>query len=224
MRIRWCVGFGCETGAKNGTHNTVIPRALSTGNCTLRPDCMVREVLVDDQGRASGVSYHDASDRLQEQPADIVVVSAGAIESARLLLSSKSRLFPNGIGNRYDWVGRNLQGHTYTGATGLFEQMTYDDVGPGANIAICDYNHGTRGLTGGGMLANEFIRLPIQFMGRAPEGVPRWGKGHKDYMRQFYRRNIVIMGPTQDMPLAESRIEPVQFNPLQPGKCRATFG
>ncbi len=31
MRIRWCVGFGCETNAKNGTQNTVIPRALATG-------------------------------------------------------------------------------------------------------------------------------------------------------------------------------------------------
>ncbi len=42
------------------------------------------------------------TDIWQEQPADIVVVSGCAIESARLLLNSKSRLFPNGLGNRYD--------------------------------------------------------------------------------------------------------------------------
>ena len=89
------------------------------------------------------------------------MVSACAIESARLLLNSKSRLFPDGLGNRYDQVGRHLQGHHYTGALGFFDFETYDDVGPGASIAVSDYNHGTPGLCGGGLLANEFIRLPI---------------------------------------------------------------
>jgi choline dehydrogenase-like flavoprotein len=207
MRIRWCVGFGCETGAKNGTHNTVIPRALATGNCQLRPRCVAREALVDDRGRVKGVAYFDEDDRLQEQPADLVVVSAGATESARLLLLSNSRLFPAGIGNRHDWVGRNLQGHTYTGAVGFFEQETFDDLGPGACIAICDYNHGNAGLAGGGMLANEFIRLPIQFVGFAPPGTPRWGKEHKDFMRRYYRRHIVIVGPTQEMPVWDARVQ-----------------
>jgi choline dehydrogenase-like flavoprotein len=207
MRIRWCVGFGCETGAKNGTHNTVIPRALATGNAWLRPECTVKEVLLDDRGRARGVAYFDADDRLREQPADLVVVSAGAIESARLLLLSKSRLHPLGLGNRHDWVGRNLNGHTYTGALGLFDRDVYDDLGPGVCISVCDYNHGTPGLRGGGMLANEFIRLPIQFAGEAPPGTPRWGRAHKDFMRRFYRRNISVKGPTQDMPTWDSRVQ-----------------
>jgi choline dehydrogenase-like flavoprotein len=207
MRIRWCVGFGCETGAKNGTHNTVIPRALHTGNCQLRTRCVAREVLVDDRGRATGVAYFDEDGRPKVQPADLVVVSGGATESARLLLLSKSRLFPNGIGNRYDWVGRNLQGHTYTGAVGFFEQETYDDVGPGACIAICDYNHGNPGLAGGGMLANDFIRLPIQFVGESPPGTPRWGKAHKDFMRRHYRRSILVFGPTQEIPIWDARVQ-----------------
>src|SRR3989304_4775792 len=107
MRIRWCVGFGCETNAKNGTHNTVIPRALATGNAMLRTECQVKEILTDGRGRATGVAFFDENDRLQGPPADVVVVSWGATESARLLLVSKSRLFPNGLGNRHDWVGRN---------------------------------------------------------------------------------------------------------------------
>jgi choline dehydrogenase-like flavoprotein len=206
MRCRWCVGFACEVGAKNGSQNTVIPVALATGNCELRTECMAREILTDDQGRARGVAYFDADGRLQEQPSDIVVVSACAIESARLLLNSKSRLFPNGLGNRHDQVGRNLQGHHYTGAIGFFDFDTYDDVGPGASIAISDYNHGTPGLCGGGMLANEFIRLPIQMVDRMPAGTPRWGLAHKHAMRRFFKRNIVIMGPTQQIPTADARI------------------
>ena len=77
----------------------------------------------------------------------------------------------------YGWVGRNLQGHSYSGAWGLFDFDTYDDIGPGASIAVCDYNHGNPGLIGGAMLANEFIRLPYQFVSAAPPGVPQWGQG-----------------------------------------------
>jgi choline dehydrogenase-like flavoprotein len=207
MRIRWCVGFGCETNAKNGTQNTVIPRALATGNAVLRTQCHVKEVLLDERGRAKGVAYFDENDRLQEQPADVVVVSCGATESARLLLLSKSRLFPNGLGNRHDWVGRNLTGHTYTGAVGFFEQVTYDDVGPGVAISVCDYNHGTPGLIGGGMLANDFIRTPIQMTDQMPPGVLSWGKDHKDYMRKYYTRNILVFGPTQDLPTWDGRVQ-----------------
>ena len=207
IRCRWCVGFACEVEAKGGTQNTVIPKAINTRNCELRSECIAKEVLTNDRGHAIGVAYFDSKGRLQEQGADLVVVSCSATESARLLLNSKSRLFSNGLGNRYDWVGRNLQGHAYTGAAGLFEHETYDDLGPGASIALCDYNHGNPGFVGGGLLANEFIRLPYQFAGLRGPGVPRWGSAHKDFMRRFYRRSIFVMGPVQEMPVFDSRVQ-----------------
>ncbi|MGO9255267.1 MAG: GMC family oxidoreductase [Bryobacteraceae bacterium] len=206
MRCRWCVGFACEVNAKCGTQNTVIPVALATGQCELRLRAMVKEIRFDTRGHATGVAYYDENDRLQTQEADLVVVSGAATESSRLLLNSKHRLFPNGLGNRFDWVGRNLQGHTYTGAFGYFEEDVYDDLGPGAGIAICDFNHGNPGLKGGAMLANEFIRLPIQFLGMLPPGTPRWGQAHKDAMRKYYRHTIAVQGPTQEMPMWDSRV------------------
>ncbi len=207
MRCRWCVGFACEVDAKNGTQNTVIPTAIATGNCKIRTGAMVSRVVTDDRGRATGVEYFDAKDRRQTESADLVVVSCCAVESARLLLNSGSRMFPTGLGNRYDWVGRNLQGHTYTGAFGVFDSDVYDDVGPGAGIALCDYNHGNPGLKGGAMLANEFIRLPIHFTSMLPPDTPKWGKGHKDAMRKMYRRTIAIQGPTQEMPVFSARVQ-----------------
>jgi choline dehydrogenase-like flavoprotein len=207
MRCRWCVGFACEVDAKNGTHNTVIPTALATGNCELRTESIVKEILIDSRGRAKGVAYFDSNNHLREQTCDLVIVSGSANESARLLLNSKSRLFPTGLGNRYDWVGRNLQGHGYTGAIGLFDFDTFDDTGPGPGIAVCDYNHHNRGLISGGLLTNEFIRLPYQVANMRAPGVPRWGLAHKQYMRQIYRRNMVIMGPVQEMPVFEARVQ-----------------
>ena len=207
MRCRWCCGFACECDAKCGTHNTVIPAALATGHCELRTRCIASAIMVDAHGRAKGVEYFDARDRRQTQTADLVIVSGGAIESARLLLNSKSALFPQGLGNRFDWVGRNLQGHAYSGAFGLFDHDVYDDLGPGAEIAICDFNHGNRGLVGGMMLANEFCRLPYQVANMAPPGVSRWGKAHKDFMRTWFRRSIVVMGPSQEIPVFHSRVQ-----------------
>ena len=207
MRCRWCVGFACEVDAKNGTQNTVIPQALATGNCELRAECVAKEVLTDGRGRATGVAYFDSRDKLRVQPADLVVVSCAATETARLLLNSSSKLFPQGLGNRYDWVGRNLQGHCYAGANGLFDSDVYDDLGPGASIAISDFSHGNPGLVGGGVLCNEFIRLPYQFSSLAPPTLPRWGRAHKDFMRQAYRRSIVVMGPAQEMPVFEARVQ-----------------
>ena len=167
MRCRFCVALPARSTPKTARRTRSFPprwpRELRTahrlhgkGSPDRRPrPCPWRRLL-----RCRG--------HLVEQPSDIVVVSACAIESARLLLNSQSRLFPNGLGNRYDLVGRNLQGHHYTGAVGFFNFDTYDDVGPGASIAVSDYNHGTPGLVGGGMLANEFIRLPIHMVDRLP--------------------------------------------------------
>jgi len=207
IHCRYCSGYACEVNAKCGTHNTVIPTAIATGNCELRTGAVAAEILVDDRGRAWGVRYFDHEMREQVQTADIIVVACAAIESARLLLNSKSRLFPQGLGNRWDWVGRNLQDHAYTGANGLFQEELFDDVGPGAQIAICDFNHGNAGLHGGGYLCNQFIVLPYAFTRRRPPGAPRWGLAHKQFQREYYRRFIGTHGPVQEMPVFGNRVE-----------------
>jgi len=207
MRCRWCVGHACEVNAKNGTQNTVIPRAMATGNCEVRTRCHTAEILTDSRGRARGVVYFDERDRRQEQTSDIVVVSGAAVESARLLLLSKSKLYPDGIGNRHGWVGHNLQGHSYVRVAGVFEEVIYDDLGPCAGVAFCDFAHGNPGIKGGAMLTNEFLRSPHQFLGKTPKWVPRWGLEHKKFMRQAYRRHISVGGPIEEMPMWESQVQ-----------------
>jgi choline dehydrogenase-like flavoprotein len=207
IRMRTCVGFACPVNAKCGTHNTVIPTALATGNCELRINSVVSEINVDGQGKITGVTYFDDKNRKQTQTADLVVVSASATETARLLLNSKSGFFPKGIGNENDWVGRNLQGHAYTGARGIFEEEVYDDLGPGASVAICDFNHHNPGIMGGGMICNEFIRLPYLFTGIRPPGEPTWGKRHKEFQRLNYKKVGQVQGPYQEIPCFDSRVE-----------------
>jgi choline dehydrogenase-like flavoprotein len=203
---RTCVGFACPSGAKSGAQNVVIPKAIATGNCELRKESFVYKILTNDNGRATGVEYFDAEDVKQTQTADLVIVSSSATETARLLLNSKNKLFPNGLGNRYDWVGRNLQGHAYSGAFGLFDEELYDDIGPGATVAIMDFNHGNPGIVGGAMMANEFIRLPYLFSGKRPPGARRWGKEHKAFQRTYFKRHMGFKGPVQEMPMFDARV------------------
>ena len=206
IRNRTCCGFACPVNAKNGTHNTVIPVAIKTGNCTVKTKCMIAEVIIDEKGKARGVKYFDETGKGHTQTADLVVVSGAAIETARLLLNSKSKLHPNGAGNNNDWVGRNLQGHAYPGANGLFDFDIQDLVGPGATMAISDFNHQTPGILGGGVLCTEFYQLPYGFSGFRPSGEARWGKAHKDFQRTNYYRLGRLIGPIQEMPLFESRV------------------
>jgi choline dehydrogenase-like flavoprotein len=200
IRMRNCIGSPCPVNAKCGTHNTVIPVALSTGNLELRTHSIVNEVMVNDQGKITGVSYFDENNRKQTQLADIVVLSASAVETARLLLNSKSKFFPKGIGNENDWVGKNLQGHAYPKAYGIFEHDVYDDFGPGSGVAVCDFNHHNPGIVGGAYLTNSFFFRPYAFTGIRPPGAKPWGKEHKDFQRINFKKVLKIHGPYQEIP------------------------
>jgi len=206
-KFRTCVGFACPVNAKGGTHNTAIPTALATGNCELRINCVVSEILVNGQGKITGVSYFDDKNKKQTQSADIIIVSASATETPRLLLNSKSKFFPNGIGNENDWVGRNLQGHAYSGAFGIFDEDMFDDCGPGASLAIGDYSHHNPDIIGGGVLCNEFTRLPYMFSGIRPPGSARWGAEHKKFQQENYKRVATVFGPYQEIPNFNARID-----------------
>jgi choline dehydrogenase-like flavoprotein len=202
-----CVGFACPVDAKNGTQNTVIPRALATGRCQLITRAHAAELILDETGRiVAGVAYFAEGER-KEATADVVVLACGAIETARLLLNSKSRHYSSGIGNQYDQVGRNLQGHVYTGASGLMPSPVWDGIGPGPTVATLQFNHGNDGVVGGGMLCDEFVPMPISFLKTdRPTWIPSWGAAHKEWMRHAYRSTIQVRGPIHEIPSPHSRV------------------
>jgi choline dehydrogenase-like flavoprotein len=102
-------GRGCSIKANFQSPTVLIPPALATGNLDIVTDAMVREVTVNAQGRATGVHYIDRTTRLDEHvSARVVIVAASALESARILLNSKSGLFPDGIGNGSGVVGKYI--------------------------------------------------------------------------------------------------------------------
>ncbi|THF80323.1 GMC family oxidoreductase [Cohnella fermenti] len=210
-RCGQCVGFACPTDSKNGGHNTMLVRALATGNCDLVCDTIAERILTAAGQRAVGIVLAQeagGSLRRRDIRAGHVIVAAGAIESARLLLNSAGEAEPDGIGNRFGQVGRNLQGHVYAGACGLFDEPVQDGLGPGVAIATLRFSHGNSdGIIGGGLLANEFTRLPLihWYRAMAPDA-PRWGAAGKEMMRLSYSRTSQIQGPMQEIPTPEARV------------------
>src|SRR5207247_3925805 len=100
---------GCDIHAAFDSPTGLIYPAMDTGNLTLRTNAIAREILVDkNTGKARGVSFVDAeSGRAYEAQAKVVVLAASTLESARLMLLSKSGAHPNGIGNSSGHVGHN---------------------------------------------------------------------------------------------------------------------
>ncbi|HEY8576203.1 MAG TPA: GMC family oxidoreductase [Devosia sp.] len=207
-----CPGFACPSDGKNGTQNTLLPKALASGNLHLAVETLADRIETDSTGKVTGVRliWEDAGElrHAASAHADIVVVSAGAIETARLLLLSPSAREPEGLGNTSGQVGRHLQGHTYPTAFGIFDRPVHGGKGPGVTIATTDFVHGLPGVVGGAMLADDFIMTPIAFWEQAlPPGLPRWGQAPHDFMRRFYRHVLAVKGPVHEIPDPTCRVE-----------------
>lgn len=203
-----CVGFACPSNAKNGSFNTFLDRALASGRCDLLTGVQATEIAVDRSGKATGIDVVDWSTGARKTiNAGHIVVAAGALESARLLLNSKSNVHPSGIGNRFDQVGRHVQGHVYVQAFGLFDEPLAHMTGPGVSISTCDYYYENAETPLGGVLHNEVVRLPIfHYFTALPPDAPRWGAGAKQAMREMYRRTAMVYGPVQEVPTPDCRV------------------
>ena len=135
---------GCHTASYFNSPSVTLPAAARTGKFTLVSDAVVSDIIVDAGGRATGVHYIDRNTRdHREAYANVVVVAAGALESTRILLNSKSPGHPQGIGNSNGVLGHYLMDHfTLEGANGLmpeFKSSKREPVGRPCGFLIPKY-------------------------------------------------------------------------------------
>jgi choline dehydrogenase-like flavoprotein len=117
-------GRGCVTASNFSSSQVMIPAAQKTGRFTLITNAMAREIVVGKDGKAQAVSYIDKPTRTEKKVyARAFVVGASACESARLLLNSKSSLFPDGIANSSGVIGRYLTDSVGSSGGGHFPQL-----------------------------------------------------------------------------------------------------
>lgn len=151
---------GCSIRANYDSHTVHLTPALATGNLDILPNAMAREVTLNPQGKASGVTFIDKTTGQEGHvSARAVVLAAGSQESVRLLLNSKSALFPQGLGNSSGKVGKYITdsvGSSYSAHIPAFEGMPlHNEDGAGGGHAYVPWTltaenrGGALGFSGG---------------------------------------------------------------------------
>jgi choline dehydrogenase-like flavoprotein len=203
----FCLGFGCEVGAKSTSLSAMIPVAEATGRCEIRPNCYVHKIEMDKAGRATGVLYFDAKRNTHLQKAKAVIISANGAETPRLLFLSTNSQFPDGLANSSGMVGKNLMPNSGAMAFGVLSEPSNDYKGFAVSRVLHDFyelDHEKLGFYGGGGLDARFDFTPSAFaLNGLPPGTPRWGKEFKKALHQNFTRTFQIFCHATSLP-AES--------------------
>lgn len=209
-------GRSCKIYGDFSSSSCLVIPAIKTGNLKVITDAMVREVLTNPEGLATGVSYVDKKDLQEYQvKAKMVILGASACESARLLLNSKSKQHPNGLANSSGVVGKYL--HDSTGASlggflpQLMDRKRYNEDGVGSvhiyspwwlDNKKLDFPRGYHIEYGGGMHMPSYgFMNGIQSMNGlvpGPDGKMKeaggFGASLKNDYRRFYGTRVGMAG------------------------------
>ncbi len=201
--------LGCPNGAMSSAHVTYWPKALDLG-ARLVTHARVREITVDARGRASGAVYYDRDGVARHQAARAVVMACNGVGTPRLLLNSASALFPNGLANSSDYVGRNLMFHPIGFVSGEFDEDLVGYQGPLGVLLHCQEFYETdlsRGFVRGCQmqLHHDFGPLTTALGGFTAHRVP-WGADHHRVLRNRLGRTLSITAMTEDLPELHNRV------------------
>jgi choline dehydrogenase-like flavoprotein len=209
---------GCGTNSNFSSPEVLIRPAIATRNLTLLTNAMAREVTAGPDGLATGVTYIDkATGEDRHVRARVVVLAASALESARLLLNSKSSRHAQGLANSSGVVGKYITDTTGTDVAGFIPAMVdhvpHNEEGVGGghvympwwlDNAKLDFPRGYHIEVWGGLGQPSY-----GFMGgihRYP-GAGGYGKKLKDDYRRFYGSTIGFSGRGEMIPNGESYCE-----------------
>ena len=211
----FCTRYGCEVDAKSTGLNTAMPLALKTGRYHIQTHVHVTHVEIGADGLATGLAYIDTLTGEEHfQPAELVILSGYTLTNVKLLLVSRNRAHPDGIGNDRGQVGRNFTHQMwYAPVTGQFSgrrfnlymgntsTMTavYDFYGMEFDHSNVDF------IGGGGIYSTLGEREPVTSAGSYPLGSdedselvtggekPRnWGREWKESLRNYWDSTAAI--------------------------------
>jgi gluconate 2-dehydrogenase alpha chain len=196
----YCERFACEMSAKASLQTTLLPKLAKNPHFELRMNSKVLKINLDStKKKAVSVTYLDAQGREQTQPAEMIFVTAWALNNVHMLLLS-------GIGKPYDpvtntgVVGKNYAYQTGTNGTLFFDSGKVFNMfmGSGALGTVIDdfngdnFDHGPYGFIGGADLnQNTNHARPVQWH-PVPTGTPRWGGQWKKAVAHYYNRAFPI--------------------------------
>ena len=202
IRCTWCDGYPCLVHAKSDAETIAVRPALTFPNVTLLVDAEVTSLRTDDAGRVVTEVVVSRGGVEEVYTADIVVVAAGAANSAKLLLRSVNDRHPNGLANGSDQVGRNYMFHNCKAVVALAKEP--NDTVFQKTIGLNDFYFGAPGF--------EWPAGNIQMVGKsnaeAMKGeepaltklAPHWS------LAETARHAVDFWLTTEDLPQPDNRV------------------
>jgi choline dehydrogenase-like flavoprotein len=201
---------GCPEAAKASTDVIHWPIARRHG-AHIATGARVTRIVVGPRGLVTGAEYIDQEGRDRVQEADVVVLAANAIGTARLLLMSASPTHPDGLANSSGLVGRRLMMHPFGVVTGIFEEFfeTWKgNVGSRIHsLAFYETDEDRGFLRGGKWSMAPSSGGPLNAALPARAGDVSWGPGHHRSVRERFGHSLSwgIFG--EDLPDDDNRVE-----------------
>jgi len=204
IRCAWCDGYPCMVHAKADAEVIAVRPILDLPNVTLLRNAEVTRLQTDAGGRTvTGVVVDRGGDGKEEiYRADIVVLAAGAVNTAKVLLRSASEAHPAGLANGSDQVGRNYIFHNSKAIAALGEQD--NDTVYQKTLAINDFYLPHTG--------QEWPLGGIQMLGKSNAGAmkgeephltklaPRWS------LDEAAHHSVDFWLTTEDLPKPDNRV------------------
>jgi choline dehydrogenase-like flavoprotein len=200
QRCGTCDAFACRFGAKGDAEMRLIRPLLARDNVTLWTGTEVRRLITDAEGRRiRAVEVRRGGETLRIA-APLFVLSAGAINSALILLRSTDAQNPQGLANRSGVVGRHLMNHHLTGLMGVRPFVRNDTKFP-KTLAINDFYHGLPGDPAArgniqmlGNIQGPMVRAAYPWV---PHGAANW----------LGRHSVDFLCMSEDLPHWNSRVQ-----------------
>lgn len=197
--------MGCKISAKSSIDVTYIPKAEKTRRVELRSECMARKISIGPDGRAHSVVYFDKEGRENEVFARAIVVAGNAVETARLLLLSKSKLFPDGLANSSGLVGKRFMEHLSVFAHGIFPERIDPWRGVPTGGIIQDF-YATKATNGFARGWTTSVENEGQWPLATSLRIDGWGAEHKTRMKEIFGHVVGLASDGEQLPSESNQI------------------
>jgi choline dehydrogenase-like flavoprotein len=218
VRCKTCGGFPCFLKAKSDARSITLDPILNLPNITLLPGHKVLRLITDETGKEVVAVETQGPEGVKSFRGDRVVLSAGAVNSAALLLASKSQAHPEGLANSSGLVGRNYMFHTTSAVICLMAEPL-DSTFP-KTFAVNDFYRedpdGTFPYPMGQIQLLEYMSGQT-LEGQVADYIP------PDFIPNFLaddvaRHMVAFLTMTEDLPMEDNRVS------LTPeGQIRLTY-
>ena len=206
IKCKTCGGYPCLVKAKSDARTLAIEPLLDLPNITLLTGRKVTKLETDGSGRTVTDVVCDTAQGEERWTGDIVVLAAGAVNTACILLASANAAHPTGLANGSDQVGRNYAFHTLTAMVSL-TAAPIDTTFP-KTLAVNDFYW--KDPNGGFDFPMGHIQLLEYMSGKTLEGqVSDWlppALAPDFIFSSVAERLLSFLVISEDLPMPENRV------------------